>query len=348
MVDRATAMQVPPDTSQLCFSARLVLPFVRLLRREPSVPAESLDALEAMDPDERIPITAVHELLTGALFLTGDEDLGLKAAHEIVPGDYGALEYAARSAATWGDAAHAVGRYMRLINDALRFSLTCEGERAYVHLDSQVPLLRASADFQSAAFHISATRFWPIQNPEYEVWFNHAAPASLTEYERTYPGAQRLRFEAPFDGFAFPSKYVELSMPNADPALHSLITKTADAMLAELPSAQNLTARVRDLLAKQLAGGTPSLSHVARSLGMSERTLERHLEEEGTAFKLQLDDLRRRLALRYVRHSELPFSEIAFLLGFSQTAAFHRAFRRWTGQTPLECRKAVLGSLVPD
>lgn len=71
---------------------------------------------------------------------------------------------------------------------------------------------------------------------------------------------------------------------------------------------------------------------------MSERSLARYLQEEGTTFSALLEDLRRRMALRYVRHSELSFSEITFLLGFSQAAAFYRAFRRWTGQTPREYR----------
>jgi AraC-like DNA-binding protein len=73
---------------------------------------------------------------------------------------------------------------------------------------------------------------------------------------------------------------------------------------------------------------------------MSPRTLGRKLEREGTTFKELLDDLRRRLALRYVGASDLALSEIAFLLGFSQAAAFHRAFKRWTSQTPLEYRRA--------
>ena len=77
----------------------------------------------------------------------------------------------------------------------------------------------------------------------------------------------------------------------------------------------------------------------ARSLQMSPRTLGRRLQHEGTTFKHLLDDLRRRMALRYVDGQELGLSEIAFLLGFSQTAAFHRAFKRWTAQTPLEYRR---------
>lgn len=333
-------MSAPIETSQLSYSVRLVHPFVRLLRNYPSVPAETLDPLAALDPDERLPIHALHELLMGAEFLTGDHDLGLKAAREISPGDYGALEYLARSAATWSEAAATVGRYMRLINDALRFSVQEEGERAFIHLDSVIPLPRAAADFQSAAFHISANHFWSEEPPTFEAWFMHAAPHDRTEYERTFPGAE-LRFDTPWSGFVVARSYLKLPMKSADPKLYELILKHAEAMLAELPRAENLTEKVRDLLARELSGGTPSLRHVARRLGMSERTLTRHLEEEGTQFKVLLADLRRRLALRYVGRSQLPMSEVALLLGFSQAAAFHRAFRRWTGQTPLEYRKQV-------
>ena len=81
---------------------------------------------------------------------------------------------------------------------------------------------------------------------------------------------------------------------------------------------------------------------------MSERSLARYLHEEGTTFSALLEDLRRRMALRYVRNSELSFSEITFLLGFSQAAAFYRAFRRWTGQTPREFRLAPRGSWDRD
>jgi AraC-like DNA-binding protein len=76
---------------------------------------------------------------------------------------------------------------------------------------------------------------------------------------------------------------------------------------------------------------------------MSGRTLTRRLEDEGTTFKDLLDDLRKSLSLRYVGSTDLGLSEIAFLLGFSQSAAFHRAFKRWTAQTPLEYRRARRG-----
>jgi AraC-like DNA-binding protein len=101
-----------------------------------------------------------------------------------------------------------------------------------------------------------------------------------------------------------------------------------------------LTERVRSAIAAELAGGNPTVAYVARRLHMSPRTLERRLERESTTFSAVLEDLRKQLAFRYVGSASLELTEIAFLLGFSQTTAFHRAFKRWTGDTPLKYRDA--------
>ena len=117
------AVSSPSVPQKPSYAVRLLLPFIRLLSQNPAVPREVLEPLLTVDPDERFPIAQVHELLEGALVLTGDPDLGLKAAREIVRGEYGAMEYAARSAATWGESVEVVARYMRLVNDALRFEV---------------------------------------------------------------------------------------------------------------------------------------------------------------------------------------------------------------------------------
>jgi AraC-like DNA-binding protein len=80
---------------------------------------------------------------------------------------------------------------------------------------------------------------------------------------------------------------------------------------------------------------------VAKKLALSTRTLARRLEDEGESFGSLLDDTRRRLALRHLDQNELSVEEIAFVLGFSQAPVFHRAFRRWTGKTPLEFRREL-------
>lgn len=343
---RRASLRPVPETepaSQPCYSMRLAKPFADVLRRTPGFPAEILAPLDAMDPDERIPIATLHALLDGAIQMTGDPDLGLRAAMAMNEGDYGALEYAARSAANVGEAISVFGRFMRLVNDALDFRLELEGDKAIVHLDSRVVLPRSAADFQSAAFQVAERRYRPADlHPEYEVLFTHEAPAKLDVYREVF-GPGQVRFSAPFNGFVFDRSYLQVPLPTADRKLHALLQRHAELLLAELPKAESVTERVRGLLAKQLSGGNPSVEQVASELHVSPRTLGRKLEHEGTTFKELLDDLRRRLALRYVGGHDLGLSEIAFLLGFSQTAAFHRAFKRWTGQTPLDYRRARRG-----
>jgi AraC-like DNA-binding protein len=297
----------------------------------------------ALDPDERMPISTVHELLEAAVARTGEPDLGLLAAREVNVGDYGVVEYAARSAATWGEVHGVVGRYMRLINDGLELSVRNEGDRTFVRLDSSLSLPRPAADFQSGAFIVSGSHFWPAGFiPKFEAWFKHARPANTSAYEQTFPSAE-LRFGAAFNGFVFDRHYLLARVAGADPKLHELIRQYGDTLLAKLPKAQNMTESVRALLMQALPRGVPAQSEVADQLGLGARTLTRRLESEGIKYKELLDELRRQLALDYVATSQMPLSEVAFLLGFSQTAAFHRAFKRWTAQTPLAYRHQHLG-----
>jgi AraC-like DNA-binding protein len=319
-------------------------PFVRLLRSYPHVPPEVVAPIDDLDPDSRIPIATIHQLLAGAIALTGDEDIGLNAAELIEVGDYGALEYAASTARNAGEALDTIGRYMRLINDALTFSTAVEGDSVAILLQSSVVLPRAAEAFEAAAFHVAVK----ARAPEslrflLEVHFTHAEPADLTAYRRVFPEHARLRFEQPVCGFVFPSQALGEPVRTADPHLHELVRKHADLLLAELPVAQSFTARVRVQLTEGLALNKVSATEIARVLHVSPRTLARRLEQEGTSFKQLFDEIRRNMALRYVGDSDLAFSEIAFLLGFSQAPGFHRAFKRWTGQTPLEYRSARRG-----
>ena len=128
------------------------------------------------------------------------------------------------------------------------------------------------------------------------------------------------------------------------------------------PAAANTTA-VLDFTAENLSGeggdwtvgladyvelalqqeGVPTLEQVAKRLATSERTLRRRLEEGGTSFRNLLDETRAELARSYVRDRRLPLTEVAFLLGFSEPSAFHRAFKRWTDTTPSAWRQRAEG-----
>jgi AraC-like DNA-binding protein len=101
-----------------------------------------------------------------------------------------------------------------------------------------------------------------------------------------------------------------------------------------LPKAEATTDAVRRFLAEDLSNGQAKLAQLAPRLRMSARTLHRRLEQEGTNFRSVLNEVRRELAVRHLMERRLAVGEIAFLLGFSEVSAFHRAFKHWTGQAP--------------
>lgn len=78
---------------------------------------------------------------------------------------------------------------------------------------------------------------------------------------------------------------------------------------------------------------------ICKKLGVSTRTLQRRLQEEGGSFQQVLDQVRTSLAQHYLARTELPGAEIAFLLGFEEPNSFYRAFRGWTGKTPDHVRQ---------
>jgi AraC-like DNA-binding protein len=172
-----------------------------------------------------------------------------------------------------------------------------------------------------------------------ECRFSWPEPESTVEYERTFTNAT-LRFGALFDGFAFSSDYLEAPVPSADSGLHILLCQHLDQEVDRLSRRQTFAGSIRGIAVRDLLHSAPSAAGVAKQLGISVRTLNRRLEREGTSFRNVLDQVRQELALRYVGTHDMPLGEVASRLSFSHPEAFYRAFKRWTGETPLEYRRA--------
>lgn len=116
--------------------------------------------------------------------------------------------------------------------------------------------------------------------------------------------------------------------------------------LAEIDRGASITERVYAALFEMLPSGRSSVQTVASLLGVSTRSLQRHLHREGTSFQQVLNEAREKLARHYLRHSEMTGSEISFLLGYDDPNSFFRAFRSWTGQTPEGLRASFAGGMV--
>jgi AraC-like DNA-binding protein len=323
---------------QMSCNGRFVRPFVRLLSRYPRVSAPSIERFRALGQEERVSLAAGHESLEHWVKTTGDVDLGLKAGTSMRLGEGGALDFAMHSAGTLREAIEVSGRHARLFSDALEPKLEVNGSQALIRLDSKLQWPRAASDFTMAAWHNLHIH---VQLPEasgIEAWFAQSEPANTFEYERAFEGA-KLKFDAPCYGFAFDAELADAPLVSADTALHAAHCEHLEFLQARLWEPRSFALRVRELIACELRRGRPTSWDVARQLQISRRTLVRRLNSEGTSFKAQLDELRRQLALNLVGRPQPSLMEITTLLGFSQVQAFHRAFRRWTGQTPMQYRE---------
>jgi AraC-like DNA-binding protein len=323
----------------LCYSARFITPFAQVLSTYECFGAESLNKLKAIDPACRIPTAIANELAVRQVAVTGDPDLGFKAARAMPMGRAGALDYAMYSAATVRESTAVADRYIRSYSDVLNVRLELDDPRAVVRLDMSVPVPRAILDFTMAAWYANHIRAPLADAPGIECRFSYPRPSNTAAHERAFAGAE-LRFDAPSCGFAFDRDYVEAPLPGANATLHALLCEHVHLTLSQTTQQQTLSGRVREIVSREIVDGNPTVFTVARELRMSARTLARRLEREGTTFSALVDSLRRELALRYVTHHDLAFTDIAFRLGFSHVEAFYRAFRRWTGQTPLTYRRA--------
>jgi len=323
---------------QMSCSGRFVRPFLLQLASYPSF-ADKLEKLRAMPAMDRVPIERSHEVLTRWVDLCGDESLGLKAGARMCLGAGGVLEFAMHSANSVRDSVTVASRYSRLFSDGLVPALEMDGQQAVIRLDHKLRAPRVMRDFTLSTWFQNHVRVQLGEAPDLEVWFGYSEPEDTSEHRNIF-GSTPVKFGARCDGFAFDMQYLDKQLASADALLHAVHCEHLETLVAGLPDQPNLAIRVHQLVAGELRRGRPTAQAVARQLHMSQRTLVRRLEAEGTSFSAELDDLRRQLALRFVSTPNLPLSEITNLLGFSHVQAFHRAFKRWTGQTPIQYRES--------
>lgn len=332
-------------------SGRFVRAFIKVLREYPQF-ERRVSRLEGLPPDRRVDIEVAYETATRWVTATGDPGLGLRAALTMQLGTGGPLDYALHSARCMRDSLAVATRYSMLYSDALEIDWTQESELAILRFGARVSQPRAAIDFTIGTWF--RTHLQPqLEEPRaarVAVWFTYQRPEDLTQHVRVF-GDVELHFGAAFNGFSFSREYLDRPLATAAPLLHAVHCEFLESLGFGPSKLRTTSERVRNLIAGELRRGRPSATRVARALGMSRRTLVRRLEREQTTYQSELDALRRELAFRFVPKPELSSHEVASLLGFTHVQGFHRAFKRWTGMTPLQYRgsqHAAAAELAPD
>ncbi len=319
-------------------SVRLMWPFLRIINSSPSphttqiLEEAGVTAEDLARPETRLPHRLMMSVLEKWVERTGDQTIGLRAGASVEPGDLEAIEYAARSCATLGEALECAARYMHLVNEAADVSIIDYGEHVLwrYRITDGVPQPRAANDFVIASAARFSMRCAVIERMPYEIHFMHGAPADLGTYAAF--SASTLKFGMPHNGYVMDRSALERPTRGGNIRMHAAFDKYARELSER--AALGARSRARDAITARLGTGEMCMEAVAATLGMSVPTLRRRLEDEGTTFTDLVDDVRRDLAERYLRDPDRSISEIAALLGFAHAPAFHKAFRRWKGVTP--------------
>lgn len=169
------------------------------------------------------------------------------------------------------------------------------------------------------------------------VRFSHPPPGDLGEHRALLRCP--LEFGAEHTEIELDDATLDTPLPLASEAYCAVFERQVERALERLPCESGSPDDVRAAARATLAGGECSLASTARALGTSARTLQRRLRERGTTFAELVDSVRREMALEYLR-KRVSVHEIAFLLGYAEPSAFHHAFKRWTGMTPEQARRA--------
>ncbi len=293
------------------------------------------------DPEERLNVRSQIALLDEAAIALKDDCLGFTLARDFDLREIGLLYYVMASSQSLGDALKRVARYSKITNEALVVGYQ-EGNRLIVSLSySGVPRHSDRHQIEFCMFGVlRICRVLTGQNviPQH-FSISHHRSGDNSEMAR-FVGT-KVEFGADTDEFALNVNARELPLIHADSHLNDLLLKYCEAALADRRGDMSqLRTRVENAISSVLPHERVRVEDVARSLGMSKRTLARRLSDEGLNFTEILQQLRRDLAVRYLDDRRLHVSKIAWLLGFHEVSAFTHAFKRWTGKTPSQIRTA--------
>jgi AraC-like DNA-binding protein len=319
--------------------ARLVLMLVERtarwgLSREDLVRQARLDESQLDDPDRRIPVSAVVRLWRAIATRATAPTIGLRLGKDVRVREFGLVGYTMVCSETLGAALKRLERYDRIVADTLNVHLDARPETTWVHLDVRSPLraFRPAADARLASL-VSVCREISVHPLDpLAVRLPYRKPEHVAEYQEFFRAP--VEFGALATAVLLSAEHLRYAVSHCDEILANYLDRLAEQLLSPADAHTTVREQIRRLLWSELPDGVPALETLARRLGMSSRTIQRRLREEGATFHQVLVDFRRDAAPALLRDGRLAVSEVAFLLGYEDPSSFQRAFRRAFGVSP--------------
>lgn len=274
---------------------------------------------------------------------TADPLFGLKTAEHVQPITYSIYGYMAMNSKNLGEALERTPEYEKLVGDMGVTKVIPKAEGCFARWDCNMtsPLARRHViENVMASWTIFARWITGTNESPLEVRLEHSPPSRrelLPEYDALF-GCPVL-FDQPETGLLLSSEAMSLSLIQADETIFTSLQETANSRLAKLSGQSPVAAQVKSALRTLMKEGIPRKDALSESIGMTSRTMQRRLKEEGCSYQEILNELRHELALDLLENTDLSLEEIGHRLGFQEPRSFHRSFKSWTGQTPGYFRK---------
>ena len=332
--NRVTSHATRTDTSEEPHDVREVRGMLRVLEQlgydlDALLAGASLSRGDVENPDRYISPSACAAVFARAHQERRVPNLALQLALHTPIGATPLLDYLIVSSDSVGQGLERLVRYLRLVNPGIRLSLNDGSDPVRVVVE------RASGPFEiELTISLSVVRFTRETDDRLRaayVSLTHE-PADAADFARVLRCP--VRVGAAWNGWALPAAATGLPLRRRDPALRRWLERQAADILARLPADGDVRDEVRHALSTQLTAGDLRISVVARRLATTPRTLQRRLSRVGTSFEALCGAARKQAAETYLADPTLSIAEVAYLLGYSEPTAFHRAFKRWHGTTP--------------
>lgn len=290
------------------------------------------------DYEKRFSYKSLVQLLQTTALACGMPNIGMELATRQGLKMTGPLNYLARSSATVGDGIELALRYMSAYSPSIRYRLERKwsSDSALLCFESTLPSLHEVPQIVEKSILHGVLTVSELQGAMYTprtVLFRHSAQASLTQYQ-SYFGCP-VQFNQNLNAVVFRRNDLVRSCIHHDPLLQTMVCYYLES---QIETGTSLSDEVLRLMHTLLPQRRCNLEQVALALGVSTRTLQRHLAKSGLDFEQQLDMLRRQLAKHLLANAKLNVVQIAGELGYRSATSFCRAHNRWYGMTPQQHR----------
>jgi len=337
-------MNPKDNNNQWLVSSDIFLTLVEFLsKREITLPDQLTHQFESIQKHNNAELSFIPAALLGEAFQFAEDALddtliALRCGASSETKHWGFLGYLIQTSQTTGEALATLDQYSKLITNQYQVCIHqgpgepwIEGKTVNGEFDQYS---RHFIEYIISSF-LSFVRQWTtLELPCESFQLPWKAENTAENYQALlgapcYFEEERLQINLSIDTLKY-------SLQHCDPKLHQLMLEKTTELYQHVVMQDDWLLELKKYILDNLSQGTPSLANASAHLDLGERTLRRKLEKIGLSYQGLIDDTRKEIAIPMVKEAKLSLMEISLLLGFSEQSSFHRAFKRWTGKTPLK------------